>query len=1087
MIDSALADSGAEADFQVIHLDFNGVTLAAVRFGAPEEPDASIARVDARWRWSGLSPRLQAVRIQEPQLRLRMDRAGRISAGALDRIGGSGSRRRASIPNIALEIVDGRAEIEAPFGLMTAEFRADGEIGRDFTAIANIAQTSLSREGYALENGAGDLVISARGPNLVFRLNLDADAVTWSDARVADAHLRMMGAAPLDLSRADAEAALSIATLRAPNVSADALQIALGGEGLAREDALAPSAWTLDARLNAATLSVADYATARPRFVARAEGGEASGEGGWTLAADRFNGLAMISERPAGRGTFSFELSGDETARGQAQFDLLQARLDSEAQSDLARAFPSLSQSPVGPTFAQAERALLAAGNRFDLTVPLSFDANEAGARLMITAPVDVRAASGALVRLAPLRADTPAVVLQWPGPTLSGAVALELQGGGAPHASLLLDTLTWSPDAPMEADGTLTLSNWRAGSAEIATEELGVSFSAQPERRGSLDLRGTTRVTGPLGDGEVRNLVADLDLTYQWGNGWRVTPTRGCIPVRLGGLDAAGLSFSNGAFSLCSLNGQLIAADVNQRLSGGFVIERLALDGRMSGPNAEPARLNTSSITGRFSGTQDNMTLAMQAQAPTLAIDLGPERTLAIRGSALTADAHIADSWRVEGAFRDGVLTDPALPGSISAIEGGWTASPVDDKPVIRVVAGEALLVANRPATDDERPLFNPLRIIEMDATLSNGAINATGAIVLEADAHRLALFTATHDISEGSGAAQVNAENVVFDANLQPYDITEQARGLVDNVRGPIDARASIAWTREAITATGRVDLNGISLATSTIPVVQDVRGSIAFDDLFLLTTPPGQAVTVGLLNPGIAVRNGRVRFQLLTEQRVAIEEARFDFASGELAMRPTTIALGADETNFVLTLDGVDAANLVANLNLPDIAVTGQLEGTFPLLLTRRSAFIQNGVLRATEGGGSLAYTGNAGAGAEGMSRIAFDALKEFRYDTLQLTLDGDLSGEVVSAIEFSGRNAGDPIDLGPIMQIPGTGSVTVRGVPFDFNVRVSAPFRRLAQTAASITDPGSLINQANDRDEEAEEAPEEQPQMVDPEGE
>jgi hypothetical protein len=62
-----------------------------------------------------------------------------------------------------------------------------------------------------------------------------------------------------------------------------------------------------------------------------------------------------------------------------------------------------------------------------------------------------------------------------------------------------------------------------------------------------------------------------------------------------------------------------------------------------------------------------------------------------------------------------------------------------------------------------------------------------------------------------------------------------------------------------------------------------------------------------------------------------------------------------------------------------------------------------------------------------------------------------------------------------------QIPGVGQVSVRGVPFDFNVRVSAPFRSLAQTAASITDPGPLITRAT----VGEPAPVEQsPAAVDP---
>lgn len=134
---------------------------------------------------------------------------------------------------------------------------------------------------------------------------------------------------------------------------------------------------------------------------------------------------------------------------------------------------------------------------------------------------------------------------------------------------------MDWTPDAPFEADGTLTLADWRAENASIVTDDLGVSIAVQPQGGGRLDLRGPARITGPLGDGEVRDLVATLDLGIQWGNGWRVTPN-GCLPIRLGDIDAAGLSFANGNLSLCPLNGALIAADAAQNLSGGFTIAGL-------------------------------------------------------------------------------------------------------------------------------------------------------------------------------------------------------------------------------------------------------------------------------------------------------------------------------------------------------------------------------------------------------------------------------------------------------------------------------------------------------------------------------
>ena len=286
---------------------------------------------------------------------------------------------------------------------------------------------------------------------------------------------------------------------------------------------------------------------------------------------------------------------------------------------------------------------------------------------------------------------------------------------------------------------------------------------------------------------------------------------------------------------------------------------------------------------------------------------------------------------------------------------------------------------------------------------------------------------------------------------------------------MRGDIAVVADIAWTRENIASTARMRLNGVSLSTATIPEVKGARGEIFFDNLFEMTTPPGQQISIEELDPGIAVTNGRVVFQLLPEERVSIESAEFDFALGTLAMAPATISLGADATRFEVRLQDIDAANLIQTLKIPDLSVTGRIEGTFPLLLTRRSAFVEHGVLRTREGGGVISYTGNAGANATGVSRIAFDALREFHYDTLQLTLNGDLNGDVVSSIEFRGRNGGEPIDLTPIVSVPGIGGVTVRGVPFDFNVRVTAPFRRLAETAATIVDPGSLIDRS-ERDAE-----------------
>jgi hypothetical protein len=1074
IISGALSERGIEADFDVVELNWGSARLDQLRLGAAADPDVQVSTALATWRWRGLSPQLEALTLIEPRARLRIDQSGRVSAGALDRYRSSPRRTRPSLPELRLTIEDGLLDIEAPFGVVTASVRSDGVIGRDFAARAEIAETTQRQAAYALSRGAAQLTVEPDGSALAWRLSATAQSTTWNETRLDGVALRARGRIASDLSALSGDTEWQVGHIAGADTRATRVS---GGARLnvrMRDDSLQLESWSANGALAAQTLTAAGNSLTSPQLETRGASAQSQGRATWRLVAATFEGIGMVSQAPSAAG--ALRIAPDGAISGNALIELTRARLNNSGRRALHAALPELGDAPLGPTFASAREALLRAGQSFAARISLTHEGTMSAHIARLSAPISIRANSGTELTVSALRDDTPALQLNTENLSITGAVATQLTGGGAPSAELLLDTIAWTPERGWDANGTLSIARWRTENASIEASELAISMNAA-KRAGRIDVAGPLLVSGPLGDGAVQGLNTALDLALLWdANGWRALPTdRQCQNVRAERVEAAGLAFSQSVFALCPLNGALIAANARGDLSGGISIERLGLAGRMAGPEAQPARLTAASVSGRFSGRAGATVLDLDARNPTLAITLAPERVLNLALRRVTARARVAGGWSVEGRFEQGALADPNLPGTVTAIEGGWNAAPEDNKPVIRVNAGEALLTAHAPASDAERPLFNPLRIVEMNAELRDGAIDANGAIMLVEGERRLAQFTARHNVSAGIGEAEVTATDLQFGPTLQPFEISEQMRGLVENVRGPATITANIDWTNASLAARGRVRLDGVSLATSTIPVVEHVRGEVFFDDLFLLTTPPGQSVTVGLVNPGVAVSNGRVRFQLLTEQRVAIEQADFDFASGTLAMAPTTITLGADETRFSLTLSDVDAAGLMQNLNIPDLSVTGRIEGEFPLLLTRRSAFIQNGVLRAQDGGGTIAYTGNAGAGATGAAAIAFDALKSFRYDHLELTLNGDLSGEVVSAIEFSGENEDRPVDLGPIAPIPGVGSVTVRGVPFDFNVRVTAPFRRLAQTVASITDPGAILDSARDQ---------EPPETVDP---
>jgi hypothetical protein len=242
--------------------------------------------------------------------------------------------------------------------------------------------------------------------------------------------------------------------------------------------------------------------------------------------------------------------------------------------------------------------------------------------------------------------------------------------------------------------------------------------------------------------------------------------------------------------------------------------------------------------------------------------------------------------------------------------------------------------------------------------------------------------------------------------------------------------------------------------------VPDIQNVSGVITFDDLLALTTPPGQEVTVGVLNPGVALHDGTVRYQLLAGGAVAIEAAHWGFAAGVLTLDPATLRFDAPTSTVMLRLSEVDAMEVVRTLSIKDITIDGKVQGQFPVVLSATAAVVTNGTIEAV-GPGSLAYTGAAGEDVGGLGQVAFDALRDFRFESLSAIINGDLAGDIDVDVQMSGLHPGKALDLSPIVHLPGGGRATAENVPFMFNVAIHAPFRQLVDTSQGILDPRRYV--------------------------
>ena len=219
--------------------------------------------------------------------------------------------------------------------------------------------------------------------------------------------------------------------------------------------------------------------------------------------------------------------------------------------------------------------------------------------------------------------------------------------------------------------------------------------------------------------------------------------------------------------------------------------------------------------------------------------------------------------------------------------------------------------------------------------------------------------------------------------------------------------------------------------------------------------MVTAPHQEATIAEVNPGVAVSNGVVHYQLLAGQKVQVEDARWPFAGGALILEPSLLSFEQSaQRHLTFRIRGLDAAAFVQQLAFPNISATGVFDGALPMIFDQNGGRIVQGELVARRPGGTLAYVGelsNAQLGT--MGKLAFDALKAIRYNSMSIGLDGRLDGEIISRVKFDG-----------VRQATGDGGLAarlIRNLPFRFNIQIRAPFRGLMGSARAFIDPAVLL--------------------------
>jgi hypothetical protein len=281
---------------------------------------------------------------------------------------------------------------------------------------------------------------------------------------------------------------------------------------------------------------------------------------------------------------------------------------------------------------------------------------------------------------------------------------------------------------------------------------------------------------------------------------------------------------------------------------------------------------------------------------------------------------------------------------------------------------------------------------------------------------------------------------------------DLLRLAPGLTttaSKLSGTLAVSLSADWSGPALRSSGNLTLKDTGATTPNF-TVEGLDGAITLTSLSPLSTAESQVLTMRRLVAGLPLTDGRITFDLNRHNRLNIADAHWTLAGGRVGTYGQQLDLYGPDQNLGLVVKGVDLAELLKLANVNGLSAEGTVEGAIPLRRIKDIIRIEHGVLQ-TRAPGVIRYDpaetpsflqGRPGEG----TAILRDALKDFHYQQLSLTIDGLLGGEEQIKLKLNGAN---PALYG--------------GVPVALNVNLSGALDSIARSSVeAYTNPTKTVH-------------------------
>jgi len=296
-----------------------------------------------------------------------------------------------------------------------------------------------------------------------------------------------------------------------------------------------------------------------------------------------------------------------------------------------------------------------------------------------------------------------------------------------------------------------------------------------------------------------------------------------------------------------------------------------------------------------------------------------------------------------------------------------------------------------------------------------AKGRLDRTMAFELVAQGRKVPLKLSAkgkHHFGLAIGELSYQLDKIQFSPQgLQPGDLVPAVEKLISEARGSLAVSGGLSWISGVPATYLHLVLDDLGFDAAGLSV-RGIDTQLQRVGRTVRNQLDTQEIQVDLLDIGVPLRNGLIRFHTREAPSVRIEQLCFTWGGGGVQIEPFALRFDqlAAEHALVLTFKSIRLNPLLQLIPVDGLWGTGFLSGRIPLRIRGPELAINQGSI-STETPGLLRYRPEETPGFfeyNSQTTLLFEALRNFHYESLSIGLNGRTQDNLQLSISLAGAN-------------------------------------------------------------------------------